>query len=38
MIVGGLTEKLERRTFLFTLIAVSVAFALLLKPFSAPSA
>tara|TARA_B100000676_G_C18031709_1_gene819112 strand:+ start:630 stop:1754 length:1125 start_codon:yes stop_codon:yes gene_type:complete len=36
MIVGGLTEKLERRTFLFTLIAVSVAFALLLKPFFAP--
>lgn len=36
MIDGGLTEKLERRTFLFTLIAVSVAFALLLKPFFAP--
>ncbi|MED5389356.1 MAG: AI-2E family transporter [Pseudomonadota bacterium] len=36
MAEGALTEKLERRTFLFTLIGVSVAFALLLKPFFAP--
>ena len=28
-----ISVKLERGTFLFTLVAVSVAFALLLKPF-----
>ena len=31
-----ISVKLERGTFLFTLVAVSVAFALLLKPFFAP--
>jgi len=33
---GGVTDTLERGSFLFTLIAVSVAFALLLQPFFAP--
>ena len=31
-----ISVKLERGTFLLTLVAVSVAFALLLKPFFAP--
>ena len=31
-----ISVKLERGTFLFTLVAVSVAFLLLLKPFFAP--